>query len=219
MKVMKKSTDWNTQAHVDAVADDLLREAGDDIEKVTGNRIATALGMTRANESIYTKLEEWKHRKLAEGFDKIEHAPPGLREELEDRLRAHGESIVSLVTGLAGKAMIEGRQRGEQTERLLREKIASLESELAKAHETQLVADIRLETISDEHEAIKSLAASNLARAGQAEARLEEVRASYDGLVAQLGRSDSQEHPKPGSANPNSGDEAGIDMSRYDYHG
>ena len=214
---MKKSTDWNTQAHVDAVADDLLREAGGDIEKVTGNRIATALGMTRANESIYTKLEDWKQRKLVQGFDKIAHAPPGLRAELEDRLRAHGESIVSLVTGLAGKAMIEGRQRGELTESLLREKIASLESELAKSHETQLVADLKLETISDERDAIQALAARNLARAERAEARLEEVRASYDGLVAQLGRSDSQEHPMLGSANPKSGDGAGIDMSRYDY--
>ena len=217
VEVMKKSTNWNTQAHVDAVADDLLREAGDDMEKVTGNRIATALGMTRANESIYTKLEVWKQRKLAEGFDKIGYAPLGLRENLEARVRAHGESIVSLVTGLAGKAMIEGRQRAEQTEGLLREKIAALEAELSNVRETKLVADLKLETISDEHEAIKALAAKNLARAEQAEARLEEVRANYDGWVAQLGRSDAQEQPMRSSAISTSGDEVCIDMSRYDY--
>lgn len=158
-----------------------------------------------------------KQRKLAEGFDKIAYAPPGLRENLEDRLRAHGESIVSLVTGLAGKAMIEGRQRAEQTEGLLREKIAALEAELANVRETQLVADLKLETISDEHEAIKALAAKNLARAEQAEARLEEVRANYDGLVAQLRRSDTQEQPMRSSAISTSGDEVCIDMSRYDY--
>ncbi len=214
---MKKTTDKNTPADVFAVADALLKEVGGDIEKVTGNRIATTLGMTHANEWIYGTFEAWKQRKLADGVDKIAYAPTGLREELEDRLRAHGESIVSLVTGLAGKAMIEGRQRGEQTESLLREKIASLESELAKAHETQLVADIRLETISDERDAIEALAARNLARAEQAEARLEEVRASYDGLVAQLGRSDIEEHPMRRSAISTNGVDAGIDMSRYDY--
>lgn len=214
---MKKSTDWNTQAHVDAVANDLLREVGDDIEKVTGNRIATALGMTRANESIYTKLEDWKHRKLAEGFDKIGHAPPGLRNELEEHLRINAESIVSLVTGLAGKVMVGVRQRAEQTEGLLREKISSLESELVKTREAQLVADMKLDAILGECGAAKAAATTNLARAEQAEARLDEVRARYDGLVARLGQSDIQK-PATVSAGPaRSGDGTGIDMSRYDY--
>ncbi|MCD1623150.1 hypothetical protein [Citromicrobium bathyomarinum] len=214
---MKKSTDWNTQAHVDAVANDLLREAGDDIEKVTGNRIATALGMTRANESIYTKLEDWKQRKLSEGFDKIGHAPAGLGEELEHHLRAHGENIVSLVTGLAGKAIVEGRHRSEQTEGLLRERIVALESELDRAREAELVADLKLETLLNERDAAKTLAATNLARAEQAEARLEELRANYDGLVEQLGRFNIREYPMRSSAASKSGDGAGIDMSRYDY--
>ena len=214
---MKKSTDWNTQAHVDAVANDLLREVGHDIEKVTGNRIATALGMTRANESIYDKLEDWKQRKFAEGFDKIGHAPPGLREELEDQLRAHGESIVSLVTGLAGKAMVESRQRAEQTEGLLREKIAALESELAKVREAQLLAEMKLDAVLDERDAASAEATTNLARAEKAEARLDEVRARYDDLLAQLDRSVIQETSNGCIAPSRSEEGAGIDMSRYDY--
>ena len=129
---MKTSDEWNTQAAVDRVADQLLKEAGGDLELVNGNRIATSLGMARANQSIYAKLDAWKKRKREEGQHHMGDAPPDLRDAVAERLKVVGDDVLNLVTGLAGKAIAQDRTKAAKTEALLRDRISMLEAEIGE---------------------------------------------------------------------------------------
>lgn len=217
---MKKSDEWITQAAVDRAADQLLKEAGGDLELVNGNRIATSLGMARANQSIYAKLDEWKKRKREEGRQYMGDAPADLREALAERLKVVGDDVLDLVTGLAGMAMAQDRAKAAKTEALLRDRISMLEAEIGEMKEAIEIGELKHAATTDELDQARAQAAASMSRAERAEAKLEELRCQHDRLVTSL---------KPAQAGGRSpGIEAGykracqvpapaIDMSRYDY--
>lgn len=217
---MKKSDEWITQAAVDRAADQLLKEAGGDLELVNGNRIATSLGMARANQSIYAKLDEWKKRKREEGRQYMGDAPADLREALAERLKVVGDDVLDLVTGLAGMAVAQDRAKAARTETLLRDRISMLEAEIVEMKETIEIGELKHAATTNELDRARSQAAACVSRADRAEAKLEELRCQHDRLVtslkpAQAGarspgieadRKRACQHPAPA-----------IDMSRYDY--
>ena len=217
---MKKSDEWITQAAVDRAADQLLKEAGGDLELVNGNRIATSLGMARANQSIYAKLDAWKKRKREEGRQYMCDAPADLREAVAERLKVVGDDVLDLVTGLAGMAVAQDRAKAAKTEALLRDRISMLEAEIVEMKETIEIGELKHAATTDELDRARAQAAACVSRADRAEAKLEELRCQHDRLVTSL---------KPAQAGGGSpGIEAGhkracqvpapaIDMSRYDY--
>lgn len=217
---MKTSDEWNTQAAVDRAADQLLKEADGDLELVNGNRIATSLGMARANQSIYAKLDAWKKRKREEGQQHIEDAPAELRDAVAERLKAVGDDVLDLVTGLAGKAVAQDRAKAAKTEALLRDRISMLEAEIAEMKEAIEIGELKHAATTDELDQARAQGASCVSRAERAEAKLEELRCQHDRLLASLkpaqggdrspaievDRKQAYEVPSPA-----------IDMSRYDY--
>lgn len=217
---MKTSDEWNTQTAVDRAADQLLKEADGDLELVNGNRIATSLGMARANQSIYAKLDAWKNRKREEGQQHIGDAPADLRNAVAERLKVVGDDVLDLVTGLAGKAVAQDRAKAAKTEVLLRDRISMLEVEISELKEAVEVGEFKHEVTIDELDEARAQAAACVSRAERTEAKLEELRCQHDRLLASL---------KPAQAGDNSlAIEAGgkqacevpapeIDMSRYDY--
>lgn len=217
---MKKRDEWITQAAVDRAADQLLKEAGGDLELVNGNRIATSLGMARANQAIYAKLDEWRKRKREEGGQHIGDAPADLREAVAERLKVVSDDVLDLVTGLAGMAVAQDRAKAAKTEALLRDRISMLEAEIAEMKETIEIGEVKHGATTDELDQAQAQAAACLSRAERAEAKLEELRHQHDRLLASL---------KPAQAGDNSlaiergGKQAcevrapAIDMSRYDY--
>ncbi|ALG60496.1 MULTISPECIES: hypothetical protein [Citromicrobium] len=217
---MKTSDEWNTQTAVDRAADQLLKEAGGDLELVNGNHIATSLGMARANQSIYAKLDDWKKRKREEGQQHMDDAPADLRNVVAERLKVVGDNVLDLVTGLTGKAVAQDRAKAAKTEALLRDRISMLEAEIGEMKEAIEIGELKHGATTDELDQAQAQAAACLSRAERAEAKLEELRCHHDRLLASL---------KPAQAGDNSlAIEAGgkqacevrapaIDISRYDY--
>lgn len=217
---MKKSDEWITQAAVDRAADQLLKEAGGDLELVNGNRIVTSLGMARANQSIYAKLDEWKKRKREDGQQHIADAPADLRDAVAERLKVVGDDVLDLVTGLAGMAVAQHRAKAAKTEALLRDRISMLEAEIAEMKETIEIGELKHAAATGELDQALAEAAACVSRADRAEAKLEELRCQNDRLLTSLkpaqaggrtpaieaGRKRASEVPVPA-----------IDMSRYDY--
>ena len=214
---MLKKEDWKTQPVVDAIANRLLREAGGDLHQVHGNAVATALGMPKGNQSIYAKVNDWKKRMEAQGIQHVRQAPAGLREELEERLRAGVEDIVHIALGLTGKTIDGERQRSDQTETALCEKIALLEGELDREREARVQADGKAETMAQDLVELARKAAAEKARADLAEARLDEVRIQHDALLGRLGVASVRSERVQGTHACKEDEECSIDMSRYDY--
>ncbi|QWC56488.1 hypothetical protein F7D01_04725 [Erythrobacter sp. 3-20A1M] len=215
---MRKKEDWKTQADVDAIANRLLREAGGDLDRVHGNAVATALGMPKGNQSIYAKVDDWKKRMETKGIHHIRQAPTGLREELEERLHTGVEDIVRIALGLTGKTIDRERQRSHQTETLLGEKIALLESELDSEREARVLADSKVETMSKKLAALMDEAAAEKRRADLAEAKLDEVRGQHENLFKRLNVAPARSERVQEALEVKEEDEGyPIDMSRYDY--
>ena len=217
---MKKSDEWITQAAVDRAADQLLKEAGGDLELVNGNRIATSLGMARANQSIYAKLDDWKKRKREDGQQHIADAPADLRDAVAERLKVVGDDVLSLVTGLAGKAIAQDRANAAKTEALLRDRISMLESEIGEMKEMIEIGELKHAATTDELDQARARAAVCVSRAERAEAKLEELRCQHDRLLASLRLSQAGDRPLPIEAERKRACEVpapAIDMSRYDY--
>ena len=215
---MRKKEDWKTQADVDAIANRLLREAGGDLDRVHGNAVATALGMPKGNQSIYAKVDDWKKRMETQGIHHIRQAPTGLREELEERLHTGVEDIVRIALGLTGKTVDRERQRSDQTETVLGEKIALLESELDLECEARVLADSKVETMSKKLAALMDEAAAEKRRADLAEAKLDEVRGQHENLLKRLNIAPARSERVQEALEVKEEDEGyPIDMSRYDY--
>ena len=214
---MLKKEDWKTQPVVDAIANRLLREVGGDLDQVHGNAVATALGMPKGNQSIYAKVNDWKKRMEAQGIQHVRQAPAGLREELEERLRAGVEDIVHIALGLTGKTIDGERQRSDQTETALCEKIALLEGELDREREARVQADGKAETMAQDLAGSARKTAAEKARADLAEARLDEVRIQHDALLGRLGVASVRSERVQGTHACKEDEECSIDMSRYDY--
>ncbi|MCD1623475.1 hypothetical protein [Citromicrobium bathyomarinum] len=217
---MKTSDEWNTQAAVDRVADQLLKEAGGDLALVNGNRIATNLGMARANQSIYTKLDDWKNRKREEGRQHMGDAPADLRNAVAERLKVVGDDVLDLVTGLAGMAVAQDRAKAAKTEALLRDRISKLEAEIAEMKEAVEIGELKHAATIDELDQERAQAAASALRAERAEAKLEELRCQYDRLLASLRLAQAGGRPLPIEADRKRACEIpapAVDMSRYDY--
>lgn len=214
---MRKKEDWKTQADVDAIANRLLRETGGDLDQVHGNAVATALGMSKGNQSIYAKVDNWKKRMESQGMQHVRQAPAGLREELEERLRAGVEDIVHIALGLTGKTIEGERQRSDQTETALCEKIALLEGELDRECEARVLADGKIEAMSQELDAFTREAAADRARADLAEARLDELRGQHETLLGRLNVAPARSERVQETLTSKEDEECSIDMSRYDY--
>lgn len=217
---MKTSDEWNTQAAVDRVADQLLKEAGGDLALVNGNRIATNLGMARANQSIYAKLDDWKNRKCEEGQQYLADAPADLRNAVAERLKVVGDDVLDLVTGLAGKAVAQDRTKAAKTEALLRDRISMLEAEIAEMQEAVEIGELKHAATIDELDQERAQAAASASRAERAEARLEELRCQHDRLLLSLKPSQTGDRPPTIEAGQKRVYEVPappIDMSRYDY--
>ena len=215
---MRKKEDWNTQADVDAIANRLLREAGGDLDRVHGNAVATALGMPKGNQSIYTKVDDWKKRMETQGIHHVRQAPTGLREELEDLLSTSGKDIVRIALGVTGKTIDDERRRSDQTGSLLRKEIALLETELVGEREARALADSKLEAMSKELAALMREAAADKTRADLAEARLDEVRSQHETLLDRLNVAPARGEQVQETMEAKEEDEGyPIDMSRYDY--
>ena len=214
---MLKKEDWKTQPVVDAIANRLLREAGGDLHQVHGNAVATALGMPKGNQSIYAKVNDWKKRMEAQGIQHVRRAPAGLREELEERLRAGVEDMVRVALELTGKTIDGERQRSDQTETALCEKIALLEGELDHEREARVQAGGKAETMAQDLVELARKAAAEKARADLAEARLDEVRIQHDALLGRLGVASVRSERVQGTHACKEDEECSIDMSRYDY--
>ncbi|MHA6316610.1 hypothetical protein ACXYN8_02980 [Altererythrobacter sp. CAU 1778] len=213
-----RKTDYKTQNDVDAIATQLLQEAGGDLDQVYGNAVATALGMPKGNQSIYDKVEDWKKRMEAQGIRHVRQAPDGLREELERRLRAGVEDMVHVALGLTGKTIDEERQRSDQTESLLRKEIALLENELVDEQEARALTEGKVETMSQQLSALMREAATEKARADLAEARLDEVRSQHETLLDRLNVAPARGERVQETLETKEEDEGyPIDMSRYDY--
>lgn len=214
---MKTSDEWNTQAAVDRVADQLLKEAGGDLELVNGNRIATSLGMARANQSIYAKLDDWKKRKREEGQ---QHMPANLRNVVAERLKAVGDDVLDLVTGFAGMAVAQDRAKAAKTEALLRDRISMLEAETSELKEAVEIGELKHAATTDELEQARAQAATCVSRAERTEAKLEELRCQHDRLLASLKPAQAGDRPLPVEAGRKRACEVPapeINMSRYDY--
>lgn len=217
---MKTSDEWNTQAAVDRVADQLLKEAGGDLELVNGNRIATSLGMARANQSIYAKLDDWKKRKREEGQQHMGDAPANLRNVVAERLKVVGDDVLDLVTGLAGMAVAQDRAKAAKTEVLLRDRISMLEAEISELKEAVEIGELKHAATTDELEQARAQAAACVSRAERTEAKLEELRCQHDRLLASLKPAQAGDRPLPIEAGRKRACEVPapvIDMSRYDY--
>lgn len=217
---MKKSDEWITQTAVDRAADQLLKEAGGDLELVNGNRIATSLGMARANQSIYPKLDDWKKRKREEGQQHIGDAPAELRDAVAERLKAVGDDVLDLVTGLAGKAVAQDRANAAKTEALLRDRISMLEAEIGEMKEAIEIGELKHGVTTDELGRARAQAAACLSRAERAEAKLEELRCHHDRLLASLKPAQAGDRSPAIEAGGKQACEVAapaIDMSRYDY--
>tara|TARA_R100001129_G_scaffold156736_1_gene120043 strand:+ start:1861 stop:2514 length:654 start_codon:yes stop_codon:yes gene_type:complete len=215
---MRKKEGWKTQADVDAIANRLLKEAGGDLDRVHGNAVATALGMPKGNQSIYAKVDDWKKRMETQGIHHVRQAPIGLREELEERLSTGVEDIVRIALGLTGKTIDRERQRSDQTETVLGEKIALLESELDREREARVLADSKVETMSKELAALRDEAAADKRRADIAEAKLDEVRGHHEALLDRLNVVPARSERVQEALEAKEVDEGyPIDMSRYDY--
>lgn len=214
---MRKKEDWKTQADVDVIANRLLREAGGDLDRVHGNAVATALGMPKGNQSIYAKLDDWKKRIETQGIHHVRQAPTGLREELEERLSTGVEDIVRIALGLTGKTIDRERQRSDQTETVLGEKIALLESELDREREARVLADSKVETMSKELAALRDEAAADKMRAEIADAKLDEARGHHEALLDRLNVATAGSERVQDTQEAKEDEEYPIDMSRYDY--
>ncbi|MFI8667225.1 hypothetical protein ACIGGE_12385 [Qipengyuania sp. NPDC077410] len=214
---MRKKEDWKTQADVDAIANRFLKENGGDLDQVHGNAVATALGMPKGNQSIYAKVDDWKKRMEAHGLRHVRHAPASLREELEKRLQAGVEDIVQIALGLTGKTIDRERQRSDQTETALCDKIASLESELRREREARVIADAKAEALAQDFAELAREAAAEKARADLAEARLDEIRKQHDVLLGRLNLASVQTEVMTAAHTSDEAEEFSIDMSRYDY--
>lgn len=217
---MKTSNAWNTQAAVDRVAEQLLKEAGGDLELVNGNRIATSLGMARANQSIYAKLDDWKKRKREEGQHHIGDAPAELRDAVEARLKVVGDDVLDLVTGLAGKAIAQDRAKAAKIEALLRDRISMLEAEVVEMKEAAESGELKHAGTTNELDEARAQAAASASRAERTEARLEELRCHHDRLLASLKPAQEGDRSPAIEADRKRACEVPapvIDMSRYDY--
>lgn len=212
-----KKKDYKTQTDVDAIAIRLLREAGGDLDQVYGNVVATALGMPKGNQSIYDKVDDWKTRMEAQGIRHVRQAPDGLREELEERLRTGVENIVHIALGLTGKTIEGERQRSDQTEALLREKIGLLESELNRESEARALVDGKVETMAQDLAELVRETAAEKERADLAEARLDELRNQHDALLRRLDVASVRTEAVRETKASEEAEQWPIDMSRYDY--
>ena len=209
--------DYKTQTDVDAIANRLLQEAGGDLDRVYGNAVATALGMPKGNQSVYDKVEDWKKRMEAQGMRHVRQAPAGLRENLEDRLRAGVDDMVHIALGLTGKTIDAERQRSDQTEAALCEKIASLEAELNREREARILMDGKLETMAADLAELARRTAAEKERADLAEARLDEARHRHDALLGRLSEASVRSEGVRETSASEDVEEYPIDMSRYDY--
>ena len=214
-----KKKDYKTQTDVDAIANRLLQEAGGNLDQVYGNAVATALGMPKANQSVYDKVEDWKMRMEAQGIRHVRQAPDGLREDLETLLRASVEDMVHVALGLTGKTIDGERQRSDQTESLLRKEIAFLESELVSERQARSLADGKAETLAQDLADSVQKTAAEKERADLAEARLDEIRNQHDTLLGRLGVASCRSEVVTETAASEEAEDYPIDMSRYDYIG
>lgn len=104
-----------TQADVDAVADELLKEYGYDIKKVIPNQVAVRLGKGKSNSRIGDLVANWKERRIAQGVGYVNLAPA----ELTQALDVLSEGIRRLTQGLVGKYLAQaGEKHTEKTQKL-----------------------------------------------------------------------------------------------------
>lgn len=113
-RVRKLWMDKVTQSQVDAVADELFKEAGYDFARVVTNQVAVRLGKGKANSRIGDLVQNWKERRIAEGAGYVNAAPA----ELNKGLEVLYEGISRLTRGLAGKSLVESSQKHAQEIRL-----------------------------------------------------------------------------------------------------
>lgn len=214
---MKKSENWNIQADVDDAANTLLKEAGGDIEAVTGNRVATRLGMQRGNESVYTKFEAWKMRKIEEGVLHVEQAPSSLRVELTALVEVRGEAIVELALGLSGKAIVADREKGAKDTELLRERIAVLEADLNKVREENQDLQDRLGKNAAELDVSSNRVLDLTTELSLSSAKLGEARDQNERLLSLLGKVQGEPSATEVRTTPAKAIDSRIDMTRFDY--
>ncbi len=99
-----------TQNEFDAAADELLKEANYDIDKVNTNQVSTRLGKSRASGHHTTFHDSWKERRIAEGIQYINRAPVELKNSLAELF----ENIDRVACGVVGKCLAEAAQKSVQ---------------------------------------------------------------------------------------------------------
>lgn len=95
-----------TQGVIDVAADELLKEAGFEIEKVLANHVAVRLGKAKANGAIGDAVANWKERRVAEGVDYVSKAPA----KLDDGLDKLFDGIRRATKGMVGKCLAESEE-------------------------------------------------------------------------------------------------------------
>ena len=99
-----------TQNEFDAAADELLKEANYDIDKVITNQVLTRLGKSKASGHHTSFHNSWKDRRIAEGIAHINRAPI----EFKNSLAQLFESIDRVACGVVGKCLAEAAQKSVQ---------------------------------------------------------------------------------------------------------
>ena len=96
-----------TQNEFDAAADELLKEANYDIDKVKTNQVLIRLGKSRASGHHTSFHDSWKDRRIAEGIAHIKWAPIELKTSLAELF----ESIDRVACGVVGKCLAEAAEK------------------------------------------------------------------------------------------------------------
>jgi len=99
-----------TQSEFDVAADELLKEANYDIDKVKTNQVSTRLGKSRASGHHTTFHDSWKERRIAEGIQYINRAPAELKNSLAELF----ENIDRVACGVVGKCLAEAAEKSVQ---------------------------------------------------------------------------------------------------------
>ncbi|MCH2236470.1 MAG: hypothetical protein MK060_01155 [Blastomonas sp.] len=96
-----------TQNEFDAAADELLKEANYDIDKVKTNQVLIRLGKSRASGHHTSFHDSWKDRRIAEGIAHIKWAPIELKTSLAELF----ESIDRVACGVVGRCLAEAAEK------------------------------------------------------------------------------------------------------------